>query len=64
MKEIKTEKCQQCGSKMNSWDIRLTKTFKTVNTCESCFCNIYDMDRDAFRNQMKDFFGMRPCPGL
>lgn len=56
--------CHQCRERMNSWDIRLTKTFKTVNTCESCFCDIYDMDRDRFRDQMEEFYGMRPCQGL
>ena len=49
---------------MNSWDKRLTNTFKVVNTCERCFCDIYDMDKDAFRKQMEDFFDMRPCQGL
>lgn len=49
---------------MNSWDKRLTNTFKVRNTCERCFCNIYDMDTDAFRKQMEDFFDMRPCQGL
>lgn len=58
------EYCHKCGSQMNSWDKRLTNTFKVVDTCERCFCNIYDMDRDAFRRQMEDFFDMRPCQGL
>ncbi len=49
---------------MNSWDKRLTNTFKVVGTCECCFCDIYDMDKDAFRKQMEDFFDMRPCQGL
>lgn len=58
------ETCHKCGSQMNSWDMRLTKTFKVKNTCEKCFCEIYDMDKDRFRSQMEDFFGMRPCQGL
>ena len=58
------ETCHKCGSQMNSWDMRLTKTFKVKNTCEKCFCEIYDMDKDRFRGQMEDFFGMRPCQGL
>lgn len=58
------ECCHKCGSRMNSWDRRLTNTFKVVDTCERCFCSIYDMDKDAFRKQMEDFFDMRPCQGL
>lgn len=49
---------------MNSWDKRLTNTFKVIDTCEHCFCDIYDMDADSFRKQMENFFGMRPCQGL
>ena len=41
---------------MNSWDARLTKTFKVRNTCEKCFCKIYDIDQDAFRSKMEDFW--------
>lgn len=58
------EYCHKCNCQMNSWDMRLTKTFKVHNTCERCFCEIYDMDTESFRNQMEDFFGMRPCQGL
>lgn len=58
------ENCHKCGGQMNSWDMRLTKTFKVKNTCEQCFCNIYDMDQDSFRNKMEDFFGIRPCQGI
>lgn len=58
------EKCHKCGSQMNSWDMRLTKTFKVFNTCESCFCEIYDMDKESFRDKMENFFGMAPCQGL
>lgn len=49
---------------MNSWDKRLTNTFKIENTCENCFCKIYDMDKDSFRNAMEDFWGIRPCQGI
>lgn len=62
---IKTlEICHKCGRQMDSWDKRLTKTFKVYNTCERCFCRIYDMDQEAFRAQMENFFGMRPCQGI
>ena len=58
------EYCHKWGGQMNSWDMRLTKTFKSKNTCEKCFCKIYDMDKDSFRDTMEDFFGIRPCQGI
>lgn len=58
------EYCHKCKGRMNSWDMRLTKTFKVHNTCEKCFCEIYDMDQESFRSQMEDFFGIRPCQGI
>lgn len=58
------EYCLTCNGQMNSWDMRLTKTFKVKNTCEKCFCEIYDMDREVFREKMEDFWGIRPCQGL
>lgn len=58
------QKCHKCGQQMNTWDVRLTKTFKTYPTCEDCFCRIYDMDKDAFRHRMEDYLGMRPCKGI
>lgn len=58
------DQCHRCGRQLNSWDMRLTRTFKVVNTCEHCFCEIYDMDAESFRAQMEDFFGMRPCQGI
>lgn len=57
-------KCHKCGQTMNSWDKRLTKTFQVKSTCETCFCKIYDMDQEKFRDRMEDFFGIRPCQGL
>lgn len=56
--------CHKCENQMNSWDMKLTKAFKTKNTCENCFCKIYDMDKDKFRDAMEDFFGIRPCQGI
>lgn len=56
--------CVDCGEQMNTWDVRLTKTFKVRDTCERCFCRIYDLDQDAFRERMERFFGMRPCRGI
>lgn len=63
MRQLK-ETCHKCGEQMNTWDMRLTKTFKTYNTCENCFCKIYDMDRDAFRRHMEEYLDMRPCKGI
>lgn len=58
------EYCYKCNKQMNSWDMRLTKTFNVKNICEKCFCKIYDMDIEVFRDKMEDFFGMRPCQGI
>lgn len=58
------ENCHYCGEQMNTWDMKLTKAFKTHNCCEKCFCKIYDMDQDAFRGRMEDYFGIRPCKGI
>ena len=63
MKKIEAY-CHKCGTQMNTWDMRLTKAFKTRNTCEECFCDIYDMDKDAFRDRMENYFDMRPCKGI
>ncbi len=58
------ETCYKCGAQMNTWDMKLTKTFKTYNICEACFCKIYDMDKDAFRDTMENYYGLRPCKGI
>lgn len=56
--------CHKCNMQMNSWDAKLTNAFKTYDTCEKCFCKIYDMDKDAFRKRMEDYLGIRPCMGI
>ena len=58
------ENCSSCGGQMNSWDMKLTKTFRVRNTCEQCFCEIYDLSEYSFRKTMEDYFGIRPCQGL
>lgn len=58
------EKCHKCGGVVNSWDKRLTKTFKVKNTCENCFCKVYDLNKEDFRKTMENFFDMRPCQGI
>lgn len=49
---------------MNTWDCRLSSTFKTYDTCEECFCSIYGMDKNAFRQRMEDYLDIRPCKGI
>lgn len=59
------EECNICGSRLNSWDARLSKTLAYKNkVCEKCIAKEYDMDVDALRERMEDFFGMRPCQGI
>lgn len=66
MEQVKwlDEQCAACSGQMNSWDKRLTKTFKVKNTCEACFCKVYGLDKELFRGRMEDFFGIRPCQGI
>lgn len=56
-------RCHKCGCKLGSWDEMLTEAFKTYDICEQCFCDIYNMDKDALRVRMTRYFGMRPCMG-
>lgn len=58
------KKCHQCDGVMNSWDERLTKTFKVKNTCEKCFCKVYDLNKEEFRKTMENFYDIRPCQGI
>lgn len=59
------EECNICGSRLNSWDERLSKTLAYKNpVCEKCIAKEYDMDVDALRSRMEDFFDMRPCQGI
>lgn len=57
--------CNICHAQINSWDARLSKTLAyKIPVCEKCIAKEYDMDVDALRERMEDFFGMRPCQGL
>lgn len=57
--------CNICGGQLNTWDLRLSKTLAyKIPVCEECISKEYDMDVDAFRERMEDFFGMRPCVGI
>ena len=63
-KKVEGRYCYKFGVQMNTWDVRLTNIFKVYDTCESCFCKIYDMDQDTFRNYMDKYLDERPCQGL
>ena len=57
--------CNQCGQQLNSWDARLSKTLAyKIPVCEKCIAKEYDMEVEALRKRMEDFFDMRPCQGL
>ena len=59
------ENCNICGQRLNSWDARLSKALAYKNkVCEKCIAKEYDMDADALRDRMEEFFGMRPCQGI
>lgn len=59
------EECNICGSKLNTWDERLSKALTYQNTvCEKCIANEYDMNVETLRAYFEEVFGMRPCAGL
>lgn len=59
------EKCCVCGAQINSWDKRCNKALAYKHpTCEKCIAKEYDMEVDALRTRLENFFGMRPCVGI
>lgn len=57
--------CNICQCRLNSWDARLSKVLAyRIPVCEKCIAKEYDMDVDALRTKMEDFFDMRPCQGI
>lgn len=59
------ENCNICQCRLNSWDARLSKALAyRIPVCEKCISKEYDMDVDALRTKMEDFFDMRPCQGI
>lgn len=59
------EYCHVCGEQLNSWDAKCSKALTYKNkVCEKCIAKEYDINTDAFRSYMEDFFGMRPCMGI
>ncbi len=59
------DNCNICNKQLNSWDKRLSKTLAyKIPVCEKCIAKEYDMDVEALRSRMEDFFDMRPCQGI
>ena len=59
------QQCNVCNARLNSWDARLSKTLAyKYPVCEKCIAKEYDMDVDALRTRMEDFFDIRPCQGI
>ena len=59
------EECNICNARLNSWDVRVSKTLAYKNpVCEKCIAVEYDLDVDMLRNQMEGYFGIRPCVGI
>lgn len=57
--------CNCCEGQLNTWDAKLSKALAYKNpVCEKCIAKEYDMEVDALRNKMEDFFGIRPCIGI
>ena len=59
------EDCNICESQLNSWDARLSKALAyKIPLCEKCIAKEYDMEPEALRDRMENYFGMRPCVGI
>lgn len=59
------EECNVCGSRLNSWDAKISKALMYQNkVCEKCIANEYDMDVDSLRSYFEEVFDMRPCAGI
>lgn len=59
------EECIECDSRLNSWDIRISKALLIIpHKCESCTAEEYGMTVDGLRARMLEEFGMEPCKGI
>jgi len=59
------KECNICGRQLNSWDARLSKTLAyKIPVCEACIAAEYDIDADALRRRMENYFDIRPCQGI
>lgn len=67
MKRVKwlDKECNSCGTRLNSWDARISKTLAyKYPCCEKCIAKEYEKTPGELREQMENFFGMRPCQGI
>ena len=59
------ETCNNCDTRINSWDKRISKVLAyKYPCCESCIAKEYDMDIEALRDRMERYLGIRPCLGI
>lgn len=59
------ENCSQCGSRLNSFDKRLSKALAyKYACCERCIADEYGMETGSLRRHMERVFGIRPCIGI
>lgn len=59
------EDCNVCGSRLNSWDVRISKALQyKYLVCEKCIAKEYDMNTDDLRAFFEKMFDMRPCVGI
>ncbi|MCR5755531.1 MAG: hypothetical protein K6G30_12070 [Acetatifactor sp.] len=59
------EDCNICGSRLNSWDVKISKALQYKNNvCEKCIAKEYDIEIDTLRTTMQDLFGLLPCQGI
>ena len=58
--------CHDCGSQLNSWDVKVSKAlgYLKYHCCEKCIAKEYDRTLPELRNVMEEYFGMRPCKGI
>lgn len=57
--------CNKCGSQLNSWDARLSKSLAyKYPCCEACIAAEYDMSVETLRSRKEDYLGIRPRLGI
>ena len=56
--------CSRCSKKLNTWDLRVSRTLAyKYPACEGCIADEYGMDTAGFRRRMEHYFDIRPCLG-
>lgn len=59
------ENCILCGSRLNSWDAKLSKALQYHNKkCEKCISKEYGVSQEDLRHTMQELFGLLPCQGI